>query len=98
MVQAFFDAGRAVPPYILDMAEYTEAGGQKTFTYWKAPVEPWVRYHGAPVDIHARNDADMHTAYFNPENFRLPSGGGTTTYQPLSRSNEEMVRGGATYP
>ena len=97
VMQAFFDAGRDVPPYILDMADYTETGGQKTFTGWKAPGEPWVRYHGAPVDIQARNDATLNNAYFNTGNFRLPSGGGTKTYSPLSLYNEEMVRGNAVY-
>ena len=97
VVQAFFDAGRDVPSYILDMADYTESGGRKTFTGWKAPGEPWVRYYGAPVDIQARNDATLNNAYFNTENFRLPSGGGTKTYQPLSLYNEEMVRGNAVY-
>lgn len=97
VVQAFFNAGRDVPPYILQMAEYTETGGQKTFSGWKAPGEPWVRYHGAPVDVQARNDAAANNAYFNTENFRLPSGDGTKTYRPLSLYNEEMVRGNAVY-
>lgn len=97
VVQAFFDAGRELPPYILELADYTEVGGQKTFTGWKAPGEPWVRYHGAPVDIQAPKDADIQNAYFNTENFRLPSAGGTKTYRPLSLYNEEMVRGGAVY-
>lgn len=97
VVQAFFDVGRDVPSYILDMADYTVTGGQKSFTGWKAPGEPWVRYHGAPVDIQARNDAETNNAYFNTENFRLPSGGGTKTYQPVSLYNEEMIRGSAVY-
>ena len=98
IVQAFFDAGRPVPPYILDLVEYTEtADGQKTFRDWKAPGEPWVRYHGAPVDIQARHDAELNNNYFNVENFRLPSGGGTKTYQPLSLYNEEMVRGNVVH-
>lgn len=98
IVQAFFDAGRPVPPYILDQIEYTETvDGKKIFRDWKAPGEPWVRYHGAPVDIQARNDADLNNAYFNLENYKLPSGSGTKTYQPLSLYNEEMVRGNAVY-
>jgi len=97
VVQAFFDAGRDVPSYILEQANYTDIAGEKTFTEWKAPGEPWVRYHGAPVDIQARNSGEISNAYFNTENFRLPSGGGTKIYQPLSLYNEEMVRGNATY-
>lgn len=97
VVQAFFDSGREVPSYILDLVEYTESGGKKSFIGWKIPGEPWVRYHGAPVDIQARKDAAINNAYFNKENFRLASGGGTKTYQPLSLYNEEMVRGNAVY-
>lgn len=97
VVQAFFDAGRQVPDYILDIAEYTETEGKKNFTGWKTPGEPWVRYHGAPVDIQARNDASVNSNYFNAENFRLSSEGNTKSYRPLSLYNEEMVRGNAVY-
>lgn len=97
VVQAFFDAERDVPSYILDMAEYAETFGRKTFIDWKILGEPWVRYHGAPVDIQAPRDAAVNNAYFNTENFKLPSGNGTKTYQPLSLYNEEMVRGSTIY-
>lgn len=97
VVQAFFDAGRELPPYILDLVEYTETDGEKTFTNWKAPGEPWVRYHGAPIDIQAPRDAAQNNAYFSTENFRLSDGGTTKTYQPLSLYNEEMMRGNAVY-
>jgi len=97
VVQAFFDAGRDVPFYILEQAEYTETGGQKVFNGWKAPGEPWVRYYGAPVDVQARSNTEIRNAYFNTENFRLSSNSGTKTYQPLSLYNEEMVRGSVTY-
>ena len=94
VVQAFFDAGREVPPYIINRMEYdTDSEGKKEFTAWKAPGEPWVRYYGAPVDIQAVRDPAINNAYFNRENFRL----GDKSYQPLSLYNEEMTRGNMVY-
>ncbi len=97
VIQAFFDAGREVPGYILDQVEYTEEMDGKHFTGWKFPGEPWVRYYGAPVDIQAGKDPAVNAAYFNRENFKLTNSERTKNYQPLSLYNEEMVRGGSTY-
>ncbi len=98
VVQAFFDAGKDVPSYILNRVEYTtDAANKKQFVNWKFPYEPWVRYMGAPVDIQAAKDPTTNAAYFNTENFKLADGNGTRSYQPLSLYNEEMTRGNATY-
>lgn len=98
VVQAFFDSGQEVPSYILAMVNFTDDGsGNKSFVDWESPGEPWVRYHGAPIDIQSRNNATVSNDYFNVENFRVSVGDKTKTYQPLSLYNEEMVRGGATY-
>lgn len=98
VIQAFFDEGKDIPPYILELANYSEDGwGNKTFESWKSPGEPWVRYHGAPVDIQAPKDVDTYTAYFDAEKFKLKSGNTERSYQPLSVYNEEMVRGNCSY-
>ncbi len=97
VVQAFFDAGKEVPSYILNQVDYTESAGRKHFENWKSPGEPWVRYYGAPVDIQATKDPVVNATCFNPENFKLPDGNGTKSYQPLSLYNEEMTRGNAVY-
>ena len=94
VVQAFFDAGKDIPSYIIHQMEYhTDSEGKKAFIAWKTPGEPWVRYYGAPVDIQAVRDPAINNAYFNRENFRL----GDKSYQPLSLYNEEMTRGNTVY-
>ncbi|WP_353332013.1 SusD/RagB family nutrient-binding outer membrane lipoprotein [Bacteroides sedimenti] len=89
VVQAFFDAGKDVPKYVLDNVVYTENGGKKTFVQWKGMGEPWVRYYGLPVEMNAQYDSN-NADYFDSNRFKLTS---TRSYQPFSMFQQEMIIG-----
>lgn len=89
VVQAFLDAGKTLPPYV---AQYANVDANKKFTGWKAPGEPWVRYHGAPVSPDAKQDP-ANNIYFNQSELnRLTVGGVQKTYASTSLYSEKMVR------
>ena len=89
VVQAFLDAGKALPPYI---AQYANVDASKKFTGWKAPGEPWVRYHGAPVSPDAKQDP-ANNIYFNQSELnRLTVGGVQKTYASTSLYSEKNTR------
>ncbi len=89
VVQAFLDAGKALPPYI---AQYANVDASKKFTGWKAPGEPWVRYHGAPVSPDAKQDP-ANNIYFNQSELnRLSVGGVQKTYASTSLYSEKNTR------
>jgi len=89
VVQAFLDAGKALPPYV---AQYANVDAAKKFTGWKAPGEPWIRYFGAPVSPDAKQDP-VNNIYFNQSELnRLTVGGVTKTYTSTSLYSEKMVR------
>ena len=46
IVQAFIDAGKALPPYV---DQYVELDLDGDFSGWSGPGEPWVRFHGVPL-------------------------------------------------
>lgn len=74
VVQAYFDAKQSdpnqpdLPKYIADKVEFEVKDGKKVFKGWKEPGEPWVRYHGLPVTIDAKNDVDW-KEYFDAGNY-----------------------------
>lgn len=56
IIQAYYQRGKAIPEFVEKNVEYTVgADGKKTFVDFKAPGEPWVRYHGLPVEFDAGN-------------------------------------------
>lgn len=61
VVQAFIDAGKALPDYIEPLVEFDNDGN---FAGWKGDGEPWVRYHGVPVSPDA-TQAPANEKYFN---------------------------------
>ena len=61
VVQAFIDAGKALPDYIEPLVEFDVDGN---FAGWKGDGEPWVRYHGVPVSPDA-TQAPANEKYFN---------------------------------
>lgn len=91
IVQAFFDAGKALPAYILNNIEYTEANGKKTFVKWKGLGEPWVRYYGLPVEMEASYNS-QNADYFDYSNrFKLTNE--HAAYLPYSMFQQEMIVG-----
>ena len=97
VVQAFLDAGKAIPPYINKYIKTKTLDGKKVFNGWEAPGEPWVRYHGAPVSVHAKDNAEIDAAYFNEIFFKIKVDNSEKVYQPLAFHNQEMVRGNLVY-
>ncbi|QZE13006.1 SusD/RagB family nutrient-binding outer membrane lipoprotein [Halosquirtibacter laminarini] len=99
VIQAFFDQGKDVPPYILANVDYDEdAEGNKTFRGWKGEGEPWVRYYGAPVKPDASLDPELNKIYFNSVNFQLKSSTGATKgYSPLSGYSYKIVKPNRDY-
>lgn len=55
IIQAYYDRGKAIPDFIEKDVQYSidEETGKKVFEEFKAPGEPWVRYHGLPADFEA---------------------------------------------
>ena len=89
VVQAFLDAGKALPPYV---AQYANVDANKKFTGWKSPGEPWVRYHGAPVSPDAKQDP-ANNIYFNQSELnKISVGSVQKTYASTSVYSEKMVR------
>ena len=78
-----------LPSFIDKYVEYTADG---KFGGWKAPGEPWVRYHGVPIDFQARND-DRQTDYYDADKRKLTIGDNEKSYSTVSGFQEEMLRG-----
>lgn len=100
VIQAYFDAQNAdvsqpnLPSYIADKVITEEKDGKKVFKGWKAPGEPWVRYHGLPITIAADKDPQWNE-YFDPTNeiFKIKLNDVEGTYTPLSYLQMEMYKG-----
>lgn len=97
VVQGFLDADREkdLPSYVKKYADIQNG----EFKGWKAPGEPWVRYHGTPCQI----DLNKNTAYdeyFDPSGllFCLYDDKNTKkTYTPIAYRNKEAIKGMFTY-
>ena len=94
VVQLFFDAKRQddVPSYIMDKINYTVGtDGTYKFESWKAPGEPWVRYHGLPLAFNAGQQAGIYGDWFNYSiNCKYDD---NYTYMPFSMFQTEQVYG-----
>lgn len=96
IIQAFFDKGQRLPSFIEDKVIAEEEGGKKVFKGWKAPGEPWVRYHGLPTEVDA-GLPDQHPEYadYYDKAGKLwkvsdKDNKGETTYYPYSPLNQYM--------
>ena len=94
VVQLFFDAKRQgdVPSYIMDKINYTVGSdGTYKFESWKAPGEPWVRYHGLPLAFNAGQQAGTYGDWFNYDiNCKYDD---NYTYKPFSMFQTEQGYG-----
>lgn len=89
VVQAFLDAGKALPPYV---EQYVNIDANNKFTGWKAPGEPWVRYHGAPLSPDAKLVV-ANNIYFNQSELnKLVVGSVQKTYASTSLFSEKQIR------
>ncbi|MGL4491682.1 MAG: SusD/RagB family nutrient-binding outer membrane lipoprotein, partial [Tannerellaceae bacterium] len=91
VVQAFFDANRALPAYIDENVESEIVNGKKVFKGWKGQGEPWVRYYGIPGGIDDSN-LGIYADYFVSSRWTITLNDATKTYTPYSSFQEEMIR------
>lgn len=99
VVQGYFDANKALPSYIAANVEYEELNGKKVFKGWKAPGEPWVRYHGLPAEIGAGQD-NKYNDYFDPSKTILmleSAESAKKTYKAVAFRNQEFIKGMLDY-
>ena len=89
VVQAFIDAGKALPPYVAEYVEYNAEGG---FAGWKAPGEPWVRYHGVPLAPDALLAGENDIYFKQGTLYRISLDGVEKTYSATSLYSEKLVR------
>ena len=85
VVQAFIDAGKALPPYIAPLVDLDDDGN---FAGWLGDGEPWVRYHGAPLSPDAVLDP-ANEKYFNQGATNKIE---TKTYIATSLYSEKLTR------
>lgn len=73
IIQAYYDRGKAIPDFIEKDVEFTEENGKKVFKAFKAPGEPWVRYHGLPADFEAgmQNTPNYNEWMFDASHFQI---------------------------
>jgi len=89
VVQAFLDAGKALPPYV---EQYVNVDANKKFTGWKSPGEPWVRYFGAPLSPDAKQVV-ANNIYFNQSELnKITLNGVQKVYASTSLFSEKQVR------
>lgn len=90
VVQAFLTAGQDLPSFIADKIITEVKDGKTVFKDWKAPGEPWVRYHGIPSFVDA-GSTDLHPEYADyfdkAKQLWVTSG---KTFNPTSRVNQYM--------
>jgi hypothetical protein len=89
VVQAFLDAGKALPPYV---AQFANIDSNNKFTGWKAPGEPWVRYYGVPVSPDQRELASNNIYFNQTELYKISVGGSQKTYSATSLLSEKQIR------
>lgn len=102
IIQAYYDRGKDIPDFIEKDVVFTEENGKKVFKSFKAPGEPWVRYHGLPADFEAgmQNTPNYNEWMFDPGHFPIykmkdgvESTDGQKSYRCWSYFNLMMVTG-----
>jgi len=73
IIKAYYERGKEIPDFIEKDVDYTEVDGKKTFNGFKAPGEPWVRYHGLPAafDAGKQNSATYDEWMFDAGDFPI---------------------------
>ena len=96
VVQAYYDRGKEIPPFIEEDVEYTMEGGKKKFVAWKGAGEPWVRYKGFPMEYNSMT-MSKYDWYYRYGNFKIAAEDGTAekSYQTFSQFQQMFVIGRA---
>ena len=94
VVQAYYDRGAEIPPFIEEDVEYTMEGGKKKFVAWKGAGEPWVRYKGFPMEYNSMT-MSKYDWYYRYGNFKIAAEDGTSekSYQTFSQFQQMFVIG-----
>ncbi len=97
IVQAFVDAGKALPPYVDQYVTYDVDGN---FAGWSGPGEPWVRYFGAPLSPDKQFDGAYDMYFKQSELNKISLNDVEKTYGSTSPYQEKNTRTrvGYTYP
>ena len=107
IIQAYYDRGKAIPDFIEKDVNFTVSNGKKKFESFKAPGEPWVRYHGLPADFDAgmQNTPNYNEWMFDAAHFQIykmkdgvESTDGGKSYRCWSYFNLMMVTGRTYQP
>lgn len=98
IVDGFLVEGKKLPSYIDKYVETTvDENGNKRFSAWKSPGEPWVRYHGVPADLQSKEYEQNMQDYYTVANRELGTGDQKKSYSPWSGLNETMLKGRYSY-
>ena len=89
VVDAFLAADKAVPSFIMENVETEVIDGKTRFKAWKGLGEPWVRYHGYPMNYNVGIDPAF-ADWFNSKNAQFDD---KHSYTRVSALQEEMLRG-----
>lgn len=89
VVDAFLAADKAVPSFIMENVETEVIDGKTRFKAWKGLGEPWVRYHGYPLNYNVGTDPAF-ADWFNSKNAQFDD---NHSYTRVSSLQEEMLRG-----
>ena len=89
VADSFLKAGKAVPSFIMENVETEVIDGVTRFKAWKGLGEPWVRYHGYPLNYNVGTSAEF-ADWFNSENAKFDA---DHSYNRISYVQEEMLRG-----
>ena len=91
IIQAYYDRGKAIPDFIEKDVEFSVGDdGKKKFESFKAPGEPWVRYHGLPADFEAgmQNTPNYNEWMFDASHFQI---------YKMGEDGKETTDGGKSY-
>lgn len=100
VVQAYYDRGKDIPPFIEEDVEYTvDASGKKTFVAWKGAGEPWVRYKGFPMEYNSMT-MSKYDWYYKYSDQKIAAADGTAekSYRTFSMFQQMMVIGRSYNP
>jgi len=89
VVQAFIDAGKALPPYV---EQYVNLDVDGNFDSWSGPGEPWVRYYGAPLSPDAQFETANDIYFQQGELNKITIDGNEKSYASTSRYAERITR------
>ena len=94
IVQAYYDRGEEIPPFIEEDVEYTMEGGKKKFVAWKGAGEPWVRYKGFPMEYNSMTMSKYDWYYrYSDQKIAKEDGTGEKSYRTFSMFQQMFVIG-----